>query len=290
MSGRTGRGVQAPPDRLRLGFVFELSQAQVARAIDLLRTGPVRADVFATRMWPDRQYKSGDAGRAGHLILRRLGALGLVEKVGDMWVTRSFSQSIQGATQVRTQETLGVALGNPLGEPLREGLQEPLREPSGEPPRDGHREVQADRLRLGQLVSLADNPVAGVTHDAVYGNVRVRGHFVDDCLAEACAFAVLRGRSLNIYPPLGNALVGLSPIEGGRALYLRWRQSGQPPEPPYRGGTGWIFLDDGIATAPNCWKPAGADRQWMEEPCLERIARQRAEAGLGPPVGNGGSR
>lgn len=263
--------------------MFEMTQAQIARAVDVLRSGPVKADAFATKMWPDKQFEKGNAGRAGHSILRRLGALGYVERVGDLWMTRAFSQSIPVVTREETRVAFGVGPAEPLREPLRERLLEPLTEAL----REGQREEQEARQRLQQLVGLADGFVATVTHDAVYGNVRVRGHFVDDCLAEACAFAVLRGRSLNIYPPLGNALVGLSPIEGGRALYLRWRQSGQPPEPPYRGGTGWIFLDDGIATAPNCWKPAGADRQWMEEPCLERIARQRAEAGLGPAVNRG---
>jgi hypothetical protein len=137
-------------------------------------------------------------------------------------------------------------------------------------------------LRLGQLVALADNPVAGVTHDVALGNVRIRGRFIDDCLAEACAFAVLRGRSINTYPPVDQMVVGLTPAEGARALYLKWRQSGLPPEPPFRGGVLWINVEDGIASAPNCWQPEGADRYWTEEPTLQRIARQRAEAGLGP--------
>ena len=144
---------------------------------------------------------------------------------------------------------------------------------------------QTERLRLGQLVGMADSDVAGVTHDGVFGDVRIRGRFVDDCLTEACAFAVLRGRPLNVYPLTGSMLVALTPIEGGRALYIRWRQSGLPPEPPFRGGTGWLLLNDGIAAAPGFWRPVGADRRWIEEPCLERIQRQRAEAGLGPAVG-----
>ena len=154
-------------------------------------------------------------------------------------------------------------------------------------PRVEQSDEQAERQRLQQLVQLADEPKPTVTHDQTLGDLRIRGAPVDRCLAEACAFAVLRGRSLNVYPPTGAMLVALTPVEGGRALHVRWRQSGVPPELP---GRGWLFFDDGVASAPGCWKPEGAGRQWPEEPFLERIARQRAAAGLGPPVGNGGSR
>ena len=260
--------------------MFELSQSQLIKAVDILRSGPMKADVFASRMWPDRleKYRPGDAGRAGHLVLRRMGALGLVEKIGDLWVTRGFSQSVPVPTRVATQ----VALGEPFGETPRE----PLGVPPREPLQVGHEEVHAERQRLGHLVALADAPAAGVTHDVVFGNIRVRGVPLDDCLVEACAFAVLRGRSLNVYPLLGAMIVGLTPVEGARALYLRWRQSGVPPEPPYRGGTRWFTLDDGIVASPGSWKPEGADRQWRApESFIDRVARQRAAAGLGPPVG-----
>jgi|HubBroStandDraft_2_1064218.scaffolds.fasta_scaffold06849_2 hypothetical protein len=268
--------------------MFELSQAQLSRAIDVLRSGPIKADVFATRMWPDREYKNGDAGRAGHLILRKLGSLGFVERVGDLWMTRSFSQSIPVVTQVTTQVPLGVRPGEALREPLLERPQEPLREPLQEAHQEGHE----DRQRLGHLVGLADEPVPTVTHDRALGDIRIRGIPLDACLVEACAFAVLRGRSLNIYPPSGPMIVNLSPGEGARALYLKWKQSGQPPEPPYRGGTGWFSMDDGISSAPGCWQPLGASRDWRmtEEPFLDRIARQRAAAGLGPPVQQNGGR
>jgi hypothetical protein len=134
--------------------------------------------------------------------------------------------------------------------------------------------------------------VVGVTHDVALGDIRIRGIPLDACLAEACAFAVLRGRSLNVYPPTGPMLVALTPAEGARALFVKWRQSGLPPEPPYRGGTAWFLMDDGVAAAPGCWQPLGASRDWrmLEEPFLDRIARQRAAAGLGPPVQQNGGR
>ena len=257
--------------------MFEMTQAQIARAVDVLRSGPVKADVFATRMWPDKKFDKGNAGRAGHSILRRLGALGYVERVGDLWMTRAFSQSLP----VVSREETRVALGAGPGEPLRESLREHPSVPLSEPLREGQREEQEARQRLQQLVGLADELVPTVTHDRTFGDLRIRGRAVDDCLAEACAFAVLRGRSINVYLPVGEMLVALTPIEGGRALHVRWRQSGIPPEPPFRGGVLWINVEDGIASAPNCWQPEGADRYWTEEPTLQRIARQRAEAGLG---------
>lgn len=171
--------------------------------------------------------------------------------------------------------------------PLREVLQEPLQEALREPLQDALQERQREARQLAYLVGLADEPVPAVTHDRALGNIRVRGFFLDQCLAEACAFAVLRGRSINVYLPVGAMVVGLQPIEGARALHLKWRQSGVPPELP---GRGWLLFDDGVASAPGCWKPEGAGRQWSEEPFLERIQRQRAAAGLGPAVQNGGGR
>lgn len=261
--------------------MYEISQSQVSRAVDVLKNGPMQAKTFAEKMWPGRHSNPGKASKAGHAVLQRLGAVGYVEKAGDLWLLRGFPRSSTdgSAVQSATGSAFGPAMQSPMGPPTVSPVGLPTQPPTGSP--IGQPDEQLERQRLGQLVSLADNPVAGVTHDAVYGNVRVRGHFIDDCLAEACAFAVLRGRSLNVYPPLGNALVGLSPIEGGRVLHVRWRQSGAVPALPSRG---WILLDDGIASAPNSWRPAGANLQWPEEPFLERIARQRAEAGLGPAV------
>ncbi len=266
--------------------MYEISQSQVSRAVDVLKNGPMPAETFAGKMWPGRHAKFGRAKIAGNTVLHRLGKLGYVEKAGNLWFLRGFSNS--GSSGLGTE--LGAGLGGEIRTQLPVELPARLITALPAQPIAGSSSVsledQTERLRLQQLVGLADAAVVGVTHDAVYGNVRVRGHFIDDCLAEACAFAVLRGRSLNVYPPLGNALVGLSPIEGGRVLHVRWRQSGAVPALPSRG---WILLDDGIASAPDNWRPAGANLQWPEEPFLERIARQRAEAGLGPAV-NGGSR
>jgi hypothetical protein len=79
-------------------------------------------------------------------------------------------------------------------------------------------------------------------------------------------------------------IVNLSPVEGARALHLKWKQSGAAPTLPHRNGSAWIVADDGVIAAPGCWKPLGASQQWqaLEEPILTRLQRQRAVAGLGP--------
>jgi hypothetical protein len=244
------------------------------------------ARTFAEKMWPGRHGEPGRAKIAGNTVLHRLGKLGYVEKAGDLWFLRGFSNPSSGGLGTELGAGLGSGLGTqfPAGLPAGFPTQLPTVSTAALPAGSttASPDDQAERLRLGQLVALADNPVAGVTHDVALGNVRIRGRFIDDCLAEACAFAVLRGRSINTYPPVDQMVVGLTPAEGARALYLKWRQSGLPPEPPFRGGVLWINVEDGIASAPNCWQPEGADRYWTEEPTLQRIARQRAEAGLGP--------
>jgi len=264
--------------------MIEITQSQIARSVDVLKSGPMPAKVFAEKMWPGRHKNPGTASRAGHAILHRLGTFGYVEKTGDMWFLRSFSGSTTGQPWVEPMvgPTVTPTVGPLVGPPAGPSVQPPAAL-TVTPPAESTDELLA-RQRLGQLVGMADSDVAGVTHDGVFGDVRIRGRFVDDCLTEACAFAVLRGRPLNVYPLTGSMLVALTPIEGGRALHIRWRQSGLPPEPPFRGGTGWLLLNDGIAAAPGFWRPVGADRRWIEEPCLERIQRQRAEAGLGPAV------
>jgi hypothetical protein len=74
-------------------------------------------------------------------------------------------------------------------------------------------------------------------------------------------------------------LVGLQPAEGARALYLRWSQSGQPPDLARSGA--WITVEDGVLATPGYWRPAGASRGWMDpEDVRMRIQRQRAAAGL----------
>ena len=255
--------------------MFEVKPAQIARAVDILQYGPLTASAFAMKMWPDRGYSNGRASQAGHLLLRTLNDRGFVEHVGDLWTIRRISG--------RYSEPLPVSPSVGHQENLSERLREGLSDHQG----DRLSEEQAERHRLGHLVSLADSPVDGVTHDVALGNLRIRGTRVDACISEACAFAVLRGRSLNVYPFYGEMLTALQPAEAARALFIRWRQSGRPPELP---GRGWFLLDDGVATAPSAWRPQGAGREWREEPIVQRIARQRAAAGLGPPVGNGGSR
>ena len=260
--------------------MYEISQSQVSRAVDVLKNGPMPAETFAGKMWPGRHAKFGRAKIAGNTVLHRLGKLGYVEKAGNLWFLRGFSNSGSSG--------LGTELGSGLGGEIRTQLpaELPARLITALPaqPIAGSSSVsledQTERLRLQQLVGLADAAVVGVTHDAVYGNVRVRGHFIDDCLAEACAFAVLRGRSLNVYPPLGNALVGSVPLKGGE-FYMFVGARAARFQPPQSG------LDSCLMTASQARPAAGglrANLQWPEEPFLERIARQRAEAGLGPAV------
>ncbi len=108
-----------------------------------------------------------------------------------------------------------------------------------------------------------------------------RGAALDAAIYEACAFVVLLGRSANVYPPCGapHMIVGLTPIESARALYLRWSQSGQPPDLA-RPST-WITAPDGIVASSTYWRPAGAPVGWIDpEDILVRIARQRAAAKL----------
>ena len=254
------------------------------RVNGLLQYGPMTAGVFATKMWPDRGYTNGRASQAGHLLLRTLGERGYVDHVGELWTIRRFSSSSPEPSQLPSPDRLQVPSPDHLSAPLREHFQDRLP--------DAPSEEQADGRRLRQLVGLSDEPVAGVTHDVALGDLRIRGIRADDCLAEACTFAVLRGKSLNVYLPVGAMLTSLSPAEAARTLYLRWRQSGQPPELPHLGGAAWLLLDDGVVAARGAWKPVGAGRDWaaLEEPIVDRIQRQRAAAGLGPAVSVGGRR
>ena len=120
-----------------------------------------------------------------------------------------------------------------------------------------------------------------MTHDAAFGDIRIRSVALDAALVEACAIVVLSGRSANVYPPCGapQMFVGLSPAEGARALFLRWSQSGQPPEPSRSGA--WIVIPDGAVACPGFWRPADAPANWIDpEDVRARIMRQRAAAGL----------
>jgi hypothetical protein len=124
--------------------------------------------------------------------------------------------------------------------------------------------------------------VQTVTHDAALGDIAVRAIPLDTVLVEACASVVLLGRSVNIYPPCGatHMLVGLSPAESSRALFLRWSQSDQPPDLPRLSA--WITVEDGIVATSGYWRPAGAPTGWMDpEDVRVRVARQRVAAGLG---------
>jgi hypothetical protein len=263
--------------------MYEVKQAQIARAIDILRAGPLTAAQFAARMWPDRAAGKapGKQSMMGHGLLRRLGELNYIEKIGSLWMIRR----LDGATSA----TLGATNGHANGYPL--ALESPAASPVGlltgpangqlTQQVNGQTKEQADRLRLAWLVQQATEPVGTVTHDVAFGNLAVRGMAVDAVLAEACAIVVLAGRSANVYLPCGAPymLVGLSPAEGARALFLRWQQSSQPPELPRSGA--WITIEDGIVATPGYWRPLGASPGWVEpEDVRVRVARQRRAAGL----------
>lgn len=266
--------------------MYDVKAAEVSRAIDVLRGGAITAAEFSMRMWPDRERETrGKHSLAGHAFLQRLGALGYVDRVGDLWVIRSFSPGPAGST---AGAAAGPALG-PLGSALP-GYAQAL--PLGDPPvsrgaspwgpspappstRAGEGE------RLVRLVSPATDPVASVTHDAALGNLAVRGFELDPAITEACAACVLSGRSENVYPPCGapRMMVGLQPGEAARALYLRWQQSGRAPEPPREGA--WIRVGDGIVATPGFWRPSGAGAGWVEpEDVRVRVARLRRVEGL----------
>jgi len=253
--------------------VYEVQQAQVARAIDLLRAGPLTAAQFAARMWPDRERDPGRQAQAGHALLRRLGELGYVEHIGEFWAVRRFAAVSEDGTAVPS----AVGSADPSAVGLPNGLPDhlPLQQPDGPP--DG----QAERQRLHRLVRLADAPVQTVTHDAALGEIAVRSIALDDAIVEACALTVLRGRSANVYLPCGapQMLVGLSPAESARALFLRWGQSGRPPD--LARPSAWITVPDGFIATSGAWRPVGAPAGWMDQEDVRvRVQRQRAAAGL----------
>ena len=136
-------------------------------------------------------------------------------------------------------------------------------------------------MRLQRLVQQATDPVSTVTHDAAFGNIAIRTAALDGVLVEACAYGVLFGRSANVYLPCGapQMLVGLQPAEAARALYLRWQQSGQPPELSRPGA--WIVVPDGIVATPGFWRPRGAPASYVDpEDVRARVVRQRTAAGI----------
>ena len=117
--------------------------------------------------------------------------------------------------------------------------------------------------------------------EQAFGDIRIRSIALDGALVEACAIVVLLGNGANIYPPCGapHMLVGLSSAEAARALFLRWSQSGQPPE--LARPAAWIVTPDGIVATPGCWRPAGAPVGWIDqEDVRARVQRQRVAVGL----------
>lgn len=272
--------------------VYEIKQAHVARAIDILRAAPLTAVQFAVRMWPDRRNPDGgeltrtQRSHAGHAFLRRMGELGYVLRTGDLWTIRPFSVPGSAAPSAN-------GFADPSAAGLPDGLHyAPLNGstnglPNGlahHPPNGlahGAPDDQSERQRLARLVQQAVDAHPSVTHDVAFGDIKVRGATLDEAIADACAIIVLSGRSANVYPPCGAPamLVGLQPAEGARALYVRWQQSGAPPELPRL--CAWITTEDGIVATSGFWRPAGAPASWVDpEDVRVRIARQRAGAGL----------
>jgi len=263
--------------------MYEVKQAHLARAIDILRAGPLTAAQFAARMWPDRRNDEGgershsQQSHAGHAFLRRLLTLAYVDRVGDLWTIRQFSangSASHSANGFADPYTNGLPNGLPGG---------PTNGPTNHLPRhspDALQDSQAERLRLGRLVHQAAESVPTVTHDAAFGDIRIRSIALDGALVEACGLVVLSGESMNVYLPCGaQMLVGLSPAEGARALFLKWTQSGQPPDVPRAGA--WIRIEDGFVATPGFWRPAGAPAGWVDpEDIRARIHRQRVNAGL----------
>ena len=259
--------------------MYEVKQAQIARAIDILRAGPLTAAQFAARMWPDRKNADGgersrsQQSHAGHAFLRRIGALGYTDHVGDLWMIRQFSGS-----GFADHSTNGFAVPSANG--LPNGLSNGLgnghpNHPPPHPP-DGLQDSQ----RLHRLIGQAIEPIGSVTHDAAFGNLAVRGIALDDALAEACGLVVLAGKNANIYLPChAPMLVALSPAEAARVLFLKWHQSGQPPELPRRSA--WIVAPDGFVASSFSWRPVDAPAGWVDpEDVRARIQRQRVNAGL----------
>src|SRR5208337_4051002 len=101
--------------------MYEVKQAAVVRAIEILRSGPMTAATFAARMWPDRDRdeSQGRQSQAGHAFLRRIGVLGYVEKIGEMWVIRSVSAN---GTAVSSAVGSAVGSADPFAVGLPDGL------------------------------------------------------------------------------------------------------------------------------------------------------------------------
>jgi len=265
--------------------MYEMKQATIARAIDILRAGPMTGAAFAARMWPERVVgkSHGMQTKMAHALLRRIAELNYIERVGDLWMVRHFG----GAPDANANGSFshGGANGHAVGlVPTSGSLMGPLLElPAGSANGlvNGQATELAERTRLLRLVGQATEPVASVTHDAAFGNLAIRGAPLDAALVEASALVVLLGQNANVYPPCGapQMLVGLSPAEGARALYLRWSQSGRPPDLPR--SSAWIRVPDGFVATSGAWRPVGALASWVDsEDVRVRVQRQRHAAGL----------
>lgn len=261
--------------------MYEVKQAEVARALDILRAGPLTAARFALKMWPERCAgdKPGTQSQRGHGLLRRLAEVGYVERVGDLWMIRRISAAFPVDTADRTADPTAVGLLDGLGVGLPVGQADGL--PVGPPLEEADRE--RERQRLHRLVQLATEPVPTVTHDAALGDIAIRGFWMNEALAQACAYVVLLGRSHNVYLQVyEDMLVALTPIEAARALHIRWMQSGRPPE--LLNDRAWLFGDDGLIGDPQCWIPIGYDvEEWLVtqmEDVPAQLRRQREAAGL----------
>lgn len=273
--------------------MLDIPAPTVARAIGILRSGPLTAAQFAQRMWPERSADRtpGQRSRSGHALLRQIAQVGYVQQVGDLWMLRTVGTAVglgnsavqtavPTAVELPVAPAIGLADGLPIGpaDGLPDGLPERL---PNEPPRT-EAERRADRNRLHRLVQLASEPVDTVTHDQALGDIAIRGEFLDYCLAEAAVYVVLAGHAMNVYLPGADArmIVALKPIEAARALYVRWQQSGASPELPHYEG--WLFAADGAIADPCCWLPEYREPgiYFDLEPIDEQIRRQRAEAGL----------
>jgi len=262
--------------------VLDIPAPTVARAIGILRTGPLTAARFAQRMWVERSAirSPGQQSRSGHALLRQLAQVGYAQRIGDLWTLRVVGTADGlGDSAVPTADA--AAVGLPLGLPVASGVETGESRPVGAPV--GWADRAAERQRLHRLVALATEPVPTVTHDAVLGDIEVRGVPLDLPLEQACAWVTLRGHRTNVYPvgETSEMLVGVTPVEAARALFLRWLQSGVPPE--LLNEEAWFFADDGLIESPVCWKPEGVDDEvWLceMEPLDKQVRRQRAAAGL----------
>src|SRR5208282_4742752 len=119
------------------------------------------------RMGSDGQPRSrGSHSLAGNALLHRLGALGYVERIGDLWTIRRISAGSPGSP---AGSLAGLSPGHPPG--YSPGP--PAGLSPGYPPGDLARSLpgdpvgdSAERVRLIRLVELAVEPVETVTHDA----------------------------------------------------------------------------------------------------------------------------